>query len=162
MPLGGIAGATALTASWSTTATIAELLGADHPYNVTYTLLNWLLGLGLDIDGMSLLLYVALLSLFIGIGSAYHELILPYLAPRGASLPRQAFGLALLALGLFGIVFASTLLAVGSNPLSLWWWNGGPIVLLGVVLGALVYAPTTVYSRALAIAAIPTLRRPAS
>ncbi len=157
---GGFAGAVALTATWSTTATIAELLGADHPLNVTYTLLNWLLGLGLDIDGVSLLLYVALLSLFVGMGSAYHELVLPYLAPRGASLARQALGLALLALGLFVMVFASTSLVVGGESFDLWWRTGGPIVLLGVALGAAVYAPTTVYGRALAISAMPTLRRP--
>ncbi len=38
--LRGFAGATALTATWSATATTAELLGADHPFNVTYTLLS--------------------------------------------------------------------------------------------------------------------------
>lgn len=35
--LRGFAGA---TATWSATATTAELLGADHPFNVTYTLLS--------------------------------------------------------------------------------------------------------------------------
>ena len=157
--LGGFAGAVALTATWSTTATIAELLGADHPLNVTYTLLNWLLGLGLDIDGISLLLYVVLLSLFVGTGSAYHELVLPYLAPRGASLPRQALGLALLTLGLFGVAFASASAVVGGETFDLWWRTGGPTVLLGVALGMAVYAPTTVYGRALAISAAPSLRR---
>ncbi len=93
------------------------------------------------------------------VGSAYQELVLPYLAPPGASLPRQALGLVLLTLGLFGIVFASASLVVGSETFDLWWRTGGPAALLGVALGAVVYTPTTVYGRALAISAIPPLRR---
>jgi membrane protein DedA with SNARE-associated domain len=159
--LGGFVGATALTATWSTTATVAELLGADHPLNVTYTLLNWLLGLGLEVRGVSLLLYAALWSLFMGTGVAYYELILPLLATHGVSLPRQALGLALLALGLFGVAFASTLLVERDESFDLWWQTGGPIVLLGVALGVGIYALTTVYGRALAVSATPGFRRTA-
>jgi membrane protein DedA with SNARE-associated domain len=157
--LGGFVGATALAATWSATATAAELLGAPHPLNVTYILLTWLLGLGLNAGGISLLLYAALLSLFVGIGTAYHELVLPYVAPRGVSLPRQALGLTLLALGLFWIIFAFILLVVGGESFGLWWQTGGPIVLLGAALGMGTYAVTVVYGRALAIAVASTLRR---
>ncbi len=61
---------------------------------------------------------------------------------------------------LFVVVFASTSLVVDGESFELWWRTGSPIVLLGVALGAAVYAPTTVYGRALAISAMPTLRRP--
>ncbi len=116
--------------------------------------------LGLNIDGISsLLVRVALLSLFVGMRSAYHALVLPYLAPRGTSLPRQALGLALLTLGLFGVIFASTSLVVGGETFDLWWRTGGPTVLLGAALGAVIYARTSVYGRALAISAAPSLRR---
>lgn len=133
-------------------------MGADHPLNVAYTLLSWLLGL--DVDGLSLLLYAALLSLFVGIGAIYYELILHYLAPpRVISMSRQALGLTLLALGLFGASFASVALTVRDETLDQWWQTGGPIMLLGGALGTVVYALTAVYGRALAIAAIPVLRR---
>src|SRR5215216_5285498 len=62
--LGSFAGTVALTATLSTTATVAELFGASHPLNVTYALLGWLL-LGLELDaGLALmLLNVVLLAL---------------------------------------------------------------------------------------------------
>lgn len=162
--LGGFAGGVALTATWSTTATVAELSGADHPLNVAYALLNWLLGLGLEIDGLSVLLYAALLALFVGLSAAYNGLVLPYLAPRGVSLPRQALGLALLALGLFGVVFAGASLVVRDETFDLWWRSGGPVVLLGVALGVAIYAPTTIYGRALALGSLrsPGVVNPAS
>ena len=81
MLLGSFAGTTALTATLSATATIAELLGASHPLNVVYASLSQLLGLGLDVNASSLLSYAVLLSLLTGIATAYYELLLPYLAP---------------------------------------------------------------------------------
>ncbi len=154
--LAGFTGTVALAATWSATATAAELLGAGHPLNVTYTLLNWLLGLGLDVDGLSLLLYAALMSLFVGVGAVYYELVLPRLAPQGTSLPWQMFGLALLAFGLFGTSFAFALLVAGDTSFELWWRTGGPIVLLGVALGIGIYALTTAYGRILAISVART------
>lgn len=156
--LGSFAGTAALAAAWSITAIVARALGVTQPLNVTYALLNWLLGLGGA--GLSLPSYAVLLSLFVGIGAAYYELVIPYVAPHDVSLPRQALGLALLALGLFGTVFVSTPLAVQNESLALWWRSGGPIVLVGIALGIGSYALTTVYGRALVFAAMPALRRP--
>jgi membrane protein DedA with SNARE-associated domain len=157
--VGGFAGTSALAATWSITATVAKGLGVDHPLNVTYALLSWLLSLGLGVDGLSLPSYALLLSLFMGISAVYYELVLPYLAPRGVSLARQTVGLVLVAGGLFGTVFFSTPLAMHDESFVLWWQSGGPIVLLGTTLGVISYALTTVYGRALVFAAAPTLRR---
>jgi membrane protein DedA with SNARE-associated domain len=157
--LAGFAGTVALAATWSATATAAELLGAGHPLNVTYTLLYRLLGLGLDVNGLSLLIYAALMSLFAGVAAAYYELVLPRLAPQGASLPWQTLGLALLTLSLLVIAFTVALLVARDATFELWWRTGGPVVLLGVALGTGVYALTTAYSRALAISVTRTTRR---
>ena len=156
---GGFVGATALTAAYSTTAAVAELLGSEHPLNVSYVLLSWLLGLGPDGDGAALLSYAVLISLFAAVGIVYYELVLSYLAPRGVSLFRQALGLALLSVGLFAVLFACALLAArGESFDDLWWQTSGPIVLAGIVMGTVAYAPTTAYGRALAISA-PSLKR---
>jgi membrane protein DedA with SNARE-associated domain len=156
--LGGFLGATALAATWSATATAAELLGASRPPTITRVLLRWLVSLGLDVKGVSPLLYAALLSLFVGLGAAYYELILTHLAPHVASLHRQALGLTMLALGLLGAIFGPPLLVVDVEL----WQTGGPIVLFGIALGAVSYALTVVYGRALAIAVAPSLRRDSS
>jgi membrane protein DedA with SNARE-associated domain len=162
MLLGSFAGAVALAATWSAIATVAELLDTNHPLDVAYTLLGWLLGLGLDIDRFLPLLYVILLPLLIGVNAAYYELVLPYLAPHMVSMPRQALGLASLALGLLGVLFACVALVAHDETIDQWWQAGGPVVLLGVALGVTAYALTAVYGRALAIAVAPTLRRDAS
>jgi hypothetical protein len=117
-----------------------------------------LVSLGLDVKGVSPLLYAALLSLFVGLGAAYYELILTHLAPHVASLHRQALGLTMLALGLLGAIFGPPLLVVDVEL----WQTGGPIVLFGIALGAVSYALTVVYGRALAIAVAPSLRRDSS
>jgi len=157
--LGGFAGATALAATRSTTATLTELVGASHAFNTPYSPLDQLLDLGSGISGVSLLLHAVLLSLFVIIGAAYYELVLPYLAPHGLSLPRQALGLGLLALSLFGALSGATLLAARDGSLALWWQTGGPIMLVGTVLGVGVYALTTAYARAVAIAAASSRNR---
>ncbi len=153
--LGGFAGTTALAATWPATATVAELLGASRPLNVPYLLLN----LGPEVGGNSLLLHAALLSLFVVIAVAYYELILLYLAPRGLSLPRQTLGLSLLALAMLAVLFVATLLATRYESFALWWQTGGPIVVLGIVLGIVVYALTTAYGRAVATDTSPAPRR---
>ena len=89
-----------------------------------------------------MLLHAALLSLFIGIRVAYYEFILPYLAPRGLSLPMKALGLRLLAPGLFGALSGATLLATRSGSLTLRWQTGRPSMLIGTVLGLVLYALT--------------------
>jgi membrane protein DedA with SNARE-associated domain len=159
--LGSFAGTVALAAAWSITANVAYLLGVNHPLNVTYALLSRLLSLslGLSIGGISLLSYAALLLLFMSIGAAYYELVLPHLAPHGVSLFRQMLSLALLAFGLFATIFVSAPLVMRNESFGLWWQTGGPVVLLGIALGLIGYALTTVYGRALAIAVAPSLRR---
>jgi membrane protein DedA with SNARE-associated domain len=157
--LGGFAGVTALAATWSATATAAELLAAPRPPSIAHVLLRWLLSVGLDVKDVSPLLYAALLSLFVGLGVAYYGIVLAYLAPHVVSLPRQALGLALLALGLLGAIFVPALLEVDIGSIGLWWQSGGPIVLVGIALGAGSYALTVVYGCALAVAVAPTLRR---
>jgi hypothetical protein len=158
--LGGFVGTVALTATLATSATLAELLGASHPLNVTYSLLGWtMLGLELDVGVVVLILYAVLLSLLVGVAAVYYELVLPYFAPRGAPPSRQIVGLALLVLGFFVIVFLFSLLVEDAGSLDLWWRTGGPIMLLGAAVGVVVYASTAVYARTLAIAMTPTFRR---
>jgi membrane protein DedA with SNARE-associated domain len=162
--LGSFAGTVALTATLSTTATVAELFGASHPLNVTYALLGWLL-LGLELDaGLALmLLYVVLLALLSGVAVAYYELVFPYLTPRGAKPSGQVLGLALLAFGLLVTVFLFSLFVERDGSFDdLWWQGGGPLMLLGLAVGVVVYATTSVYGRTLATAVVPTLRGDAS
>ena len=150
--LGGFAGTTALAATWSATTTVADLLGRSYTFSAPYSPLDRLLNSDATVGSKSLLVHAALLSLFIGIGVAYYEFILPYLAPRGLSLPQQALGLGLLAPGLFGALSDVTLLATRSGSLTLWWQTGGPIMLIGTVLGLGIYALTTTYTCSVAIA----------
>lgn len=159
--LGSFAGTVALTAALSATATVAELFGASHPLNVTYALLGWLLlGLELDVGLALLLLYVVLLTLLTGAAVAYYELVLPYLAPRRATPSRQVLGLALLAFGLLLTIFLFSLLVERDGSFDdAWWQGGGPIMLLGLALGVVVYATTAVYGRVLATTVVPSLRR---
>jgi membrane protein DedA with SNARE-associated domain len=160
--LGNFVGTAALAATWSITADVAYLLGVNHPLNVTYAWLSRLLSLGMGVAGVSLLSYGILLLLFMSIGVAYYELVLPYLAPHGVSLLRQTLALTLLAFGLFATAFVSAPLVMSHESFGLWWQTGGPIVLLGIALGLGSYALTTVYGRALAIVVTPSLRRDVS
>jgi len=157
--LASFAGTVALAAALSATAAVAELFGSAHPLNVTYALLGWLLlGVELGVGVTVVLLYAILLTLLVGLATAYYELMPPCLRPHGLS--RQVLGLALLALGLLGGVFLIPLLAERDASFhDVWWQNGGPMMLLGIALGVIVYAATAVYGRVLAIAMAPTLRR---
>jgi membrane protein DedA with SNARE-associated domain len=158
--LGGFAGTIALTATLAATAAIADLFGASHPLNVAYSLLGWtLFGLESEVDAALLLLYAALLALLVGIAALYHELVLPYLAPRGVPPSRQILGLALLTVSFFGLIFLFSLIE-DPGSLTLWWrTGGGPVMLLGAAVGVLAYASTAVYGRVLAIATAPSLWR---
>lgn len=156
--LGSLAGAIALAATFSATATAAELLGASHPLNVAYALVAWVVGAGPDVHATSLLLYLGLLLLLVGLNAAYYEFVLPYLAPRGVSRMWQVVGLALLTIGGFGLIFASTAFVRRDDAFDLWWQTGGPTISIGIVCGVAVYALTAVYGRALAIAVAPTSR----
>lgn len=157
--MGSFAGAIALAAALSATATVAELFGASHPLNVAYAFVGWLVGAGPAVHATSLLLYIGLLLLLVGTNAAYYGFVLPYLAPRGLSRLWQVLGLALLTLGLFGGIFASTAFVRRDHAFDLWWQTGAPTVLTGIACGVVVYALTAVYGRALAIAVAPTPRR---
>jgi membrane protein DedA with SNARE-associated domain len=161
--LGGFAGTVALAAMLSATAAVAELFGAEHPLNVTYALLGWLLlGVELGAGVTVVLLYTILLTLLVGLATAYYELALPYLRLHGFPLSRQVLGLALLALGLLGGVFLISLFVERDASFDdLWWQAGGPMMLIGISLGVTAYAATAVYGRVLAIAVAPNVRRDA-
>jgi membrane protein DedA with SNARE-associated domain len=156
--LASFAGTTALTAVLSAAATVAELFGASHPLNVAYALLDRLLLDSLAVNASSLLLYAILLSLLAGVAVLYYELVLPYLAVRALPPLWDILALALLAFGVFGGIFLSSLLLTPDASLDLWQQTGGPIMLLGSVLGVMVYASTVVYGRILAMAMTPTVR----
>jgi membrane protein DedA with SNARE-associated domain len=157
--LASFAGTTALSAAWATAATLTSLLGITRPLNVTNLLARWLLGRGLQATGAYLAIYSGLLLLCVGIGALYYELILPRLTPHGTSLPRQVLGLVLLGIGLVGSFLVLALTTGMPNPVVRWWIAGGPLLLFALGLGILGYALTTVYSRALAILVMPSLRR---
>jgi len=157
--LASFAGTTTLAATWATIATVAELMGRPHQLNVVFTLAGWLLNSGLRATNAYMLIYTNLLLLCVGVGVVYYEIILPRLAPRGASLLRQVLGLALLSIVLVAIFLAPTLIAgQGSQP-ARWWYAGGPALLLDIALGILCYSLTTACGRALAIVVLPSLRR---
>lgn len=156
--LGSFAGAIALSATLSTIATVAELLGASHPLNVAYAFVGWLVGAGPKVHATSLLLYTGLLLLLVGLNAAYYELVLPYLAPRGVSRLWQVLGLAFLTIGVFAMIFASTAFVRRDDAFELWWQTGAPTVLIGIACGVAAYALTAVYGRALVLAVAPTLR----
>lgn len=155
--LAGFAGTTALGASWATAAALTELTGTPQALNVTYTLARWLLGRGLRATSAYMLIYSSLLLLCVVVCAAYYELILPRLAPRGAGLIRQVLGLTLLGVVLVLSFLAPALIAERDSPVGAWWSAGGMPLLLTIGLGILDYALTTVYSRALAIAVLPSL-----
>ncbi len=161
--LASFAGTVAFAAALSSTAAVAELLGAEHPLNVAYALLGWLLlGVELGAGVTVVLLYIILLTLLVGLATAYYELVLPYLRPQGLAPSRQVLGLALLALGLLGGVLLVSLFVERDGSFDdAWWQAGGPMILLGISVGITVYASTAVYGRILAIAAAPTPRRDA-
>ena len=156
--LGSFVGALALGAALSATATVAELLGAPHPLNVAYAFLGWLVGAGPNVRATTLLLYVAVLVLLVGISAAYYEFVLPYLAPGGLSRLWQTLGLTLITLAVFGVVLASLALVRRDDLLGAWWQTGGPVMVLGAVFAVAIYALTAVYGRGLAIAALPAFR----
>jgi membrane protein DedA with SNARE-associated domain len=157
--LASFAGATAMAAAWAGAATIAELAGAPRPLNVTYQLALALLGRGLPPASAYMLVYTALLLLCIGVGVLYYDIVLPLISPKGTTLPRQTLGLALLALTLVCAFLAPALLWVRGRPLDRWWQAGGPLLVLALLIGIVLYALTTACARALAIAILPSFRR---
>jgi hypothetical protein len=114
--LGSFAGASALAATWSAVDSVARLLLGEHHRFLDPLGLARVYG-----GGVYLLVYIALLSLLIGIGAVYYELVLPHLAWRQGSLPRQTRGLMLLTLGLLGTIFVCTFVVVGYVSFKLWW-----------------------------------------
>lgn len=158
--LASFTGTVALAATLSATAAVAELLGASHPLNVAYALLGWLLlGVELGAGVTVVLLYAILLALLVSLAAVY-ELTLPYLRPLNSAPSRQVLGLALLALGLLGGVFLISLFVDRDTSFDdVWWQAGGPMMLIGLSLGVVVYATTAVYGRVLAITLTPSLNR---
>jgi membrane protein DedA with SNARE-associated domain len=157
--LASIAGATAMAAAWAASATIAELAQAPRPLNVTYELAQALLGRGLRPASAYMLVYAALLLLCVGVGILYYDIILPLISPKGTSLPRQTLGLALLGVALVSAFLTPALLSSRVPPLDRWWQAGGPLLLLALLIGMVLYALTTACARALAIAILPSFRR---
>jgi hypothetical protein len=151
MLLVSIAGTTALAASWATASTLAQLVGRPSALNATYALAGWLLGRGFRATSAYALIYTGLLLFCVAVGVIYDMYLLPRLAPRGTTRLRQALGLALLSMVLVIIIFAPLLILDRQSPLALWWQNGGPALLVALVLGMLSYAITTVYGRAVAV-----------
>src|SRR5829696_4511430 len=157
--LASIAGATSMAAAWAAAATIAELAGAPRPLNVTYELALALLGRGLRPTSAYMLVYAALLLLCVGVGILYYDLVLPIISPKGTSLPRQTLGLALLGVVLVSAFLTPALLLSRGQPLDRWWLAGGPLLLLALLIGIVLYALTIACARALAIAVLPSFRR---
>src|SRR5262249_5708877 len=157
--LASFAGATSMAAAWAAAATIAELAGAPRPLNVTYELAQALLGRGLRPASAYMLVYTVLLLLCVGVGVLYYDLVLPLISPKGTSLPRQALGLALLGVVLVSTFLTPALLWSRGRPLDRWWQAGGPLLLIALLIGILLYALTTACARALAIAILPSFRR---
>jgi len=153
------AGATALAATWATAAALTQFFNNPTRLDIARGLTNWLLGRGIQTAGAYTLVYLTLLLLCVGIGVAYFDLVLPYLAPNSTSLPRQVAGLAVLAGGLVACFLVPSVYLHVNGPLSRWWDGGGPLLLLTITLGIVSYSLTTVYGRALAIAILPSLRR---
>ncbi|HEU5097664.1 MAG TPA: DedA family protein [Roseiflexaceae bacterium] len=157
--LASFAGATAMAAAWAGAATIAELAGAPRPLNVTYQLALALLGRGLRPASAYMLVYTTLLLLCVGVGVLYYDVVLPLISPKGTTLPRQTLGLALLALTLVCAFLAPALVWGRGRPLDHWWQAGGPLLVLALLSGIVLYALTTACARALAIAILPSFRR---
>lgn len=157
--LASIAGATSMAAAWAAAATIAELAGAPRPLNVTYELALALLGRGLRPTSAYMLVYAALLLLCVGVGILYYDLVLPIISPKGTSLPHQTLGLALLGVVLVSAFLTPALLWSRGQPLDRWQRAGGPLLLLALLIGIVLYALTTACARALAIAILPSFRR---
>jgi membrane protein DedA with SNARE-associated domain len=160
--LASFAGATAMAAAWAAAATIAELAGAPRPLNVTFELAQALLGRGLRPASAYMLVYAALLLLCIGVGVLYYDFVMPIISPKGSSLPEQAIELAMLAIILVAAFLVQALLWSRGQPLDQWWQAGGPLLVVALMIGIVIYALTTACARALAIAILPSFRRAAA
>jgi membrane protein DedA with SNARE-associated domain len=158
--LASFAGTTAMAATWAGAAALTEVLGDPRSLDMSNMLVNWLRDRGLNASGAGalLLVYAGLLLVCAGVGVIYYELIQPRLASRGATLSRQALGLALLGGGVVAGAFSIALPLGRVRLLEHWWYAGGSLLLLALAAGVLSYTLTTVYGRALAIAVLPSLR----
>ena len=157
--LASFAGATAMAAAWAAAASLADLAGAPRPLNVTYQLALDLLGRGLPPASAYMLVYTALLLLCVGVGVLYYDIVLPIISPKGTSLPRQTLGLALLGVVLVSAFLTPAIVWSRGRPIDRWWQAGGPLLLLALLIGIVLYALTTACARALAIAILPSFRR---
>src|SRR6185503_10315355 len=71
----------------------------------------------------------------------------------------QTLGLALLGFVLVSAFLAPAILWSRGRPLDRWWQAGGPLLVLALLIGIVLYALTTACARALAIAILPSFRR---
>jgi membrane protein DedA with SNARE-associated domain len=158
--LASFAGATSMAASWAAAASLAEVVGEPRPLNVIFSLADVLLGRGLRPASAYMVVYSALLFLCVGVGAAFYEVVLPWAAPRGTTLVRQALGLTLMGVVLVCAFLAPAIIASHGGPIMRWWQSGSPPLLaLALLLGIICYALTTTCARALAIAILPSQRR---
>jgi len=158
--LASFVGTTSMAAAWAGAATLTEALGAPRSLDMTHMLANWLLGRGLRATSAYMLVYSGLLLLCVGVGVIYYEFILLRRIPRVTTLPRQALGLALVGGSVIAGCFTIALFFGRVQPLERWWQAGGSLLLLAIGVGVLCYTLTAVFGRALAIAVLPSLRRP--
>lgn len=158
--LASFAGATALAASWAAAAGLAELFGSPRPLDVIFSLANELLGRGLRPPSAYMLVYSTLLLLCVGVGVLFYDLILPWVAPRGTTLARQALGLTLMGVVLVCSFLTPAIATSRNGPIMRWWQSGSPPLLaVALLAGIICYALTTTCARALAIAILPSPRR---
>lgn len=158
--LASFAGATSLGAALAAGASLAQMFGEPRQLNIIFSLANMLLGQGMRPASAYMLVYSALLLLCVGVGLAYYDLVLPIIAPRGATLVRQACGLGLMGVMLVCSFLVPALATSRGGPIDRWWAAGGPLYLaLALLAGIVCYALTTACARALAIAVLPSLRR---
>lgn len=57
-------------------------------------------------DSTLVLLYIGKLALLSSLGAGYCELLLPFFAARGRTVRRQAFGLGMVTVAVFGTMLA--------------------------------------------------------
>lgn len=152
--LASLAGTAALSATWATGATIAELLGSQRTLNLTVALAHWLVGRGLNAANAYVIIYSGVLVLCMLLGIIYDTLLRPQVAPHRITLLRQALMLAALGLVIFGGVLAPALAVPRLSPALAWWHAGGIGLPLVLVLGMLSYGITTVCGHTLAVATL--------
>lgn len=152
--LASFGGASALAASLSTSVAVANI--------VTHG--RWLFGPVRLLDRRAYavsasVLFSGVVLLCAAVVITYYEVILPRLTPRIGTRWWQVFDLMVLSSTVVLVVLGGLRLVNGPRPLPWTWLHMGTAVDSVLVLSMLSFAVTTVYSRVLAIAVLPSLRR---